>query len=186
MHLDLHHSGSTFNELGVDLRGSHNRPSQGPCHNDRRRWRSLFAGGHAHDNGWVVYGLGMALRLSHDESCAGRWSAEEHVAFQDGLKRYGANWRAIQRLVRAANAALLFVMRLDVSRSKLPTQVPTRTLIQIRTHAQKYFNKLGVGNDPAGGLLPRTSDEELASPQSFAGPRGAQLSRGHSYRRLPL
>lgn len=30
----------------------------------------------------------------------GRWSAEEHLAFQDGLKQFGANWRAIQRLVR--------------------------------------------------------------------------------------
>ena len=33
------------------------------------------------------------------KSHAGRWSAEEHLAFQEGLRRYGASWRSIQRLV---------------------------------------------------------------------------------------
>ena len=47
-------------------------------------------------------------------------------------------------------------------------QVPTRTLIQIRTHAQKYFNKLGI--DSGSQAAPRTSDEELMAPQSFEAP----------------
>ena len=43
----------------------------------------------------------------------GRWTEEEHEAFEAGLHRYGTNWKRVQEFV------------------------PTRTLIQIRTHAQK-------------------------------------------------
>lgn len=50
----------------------------------------------------------------------GRWTDEEHAAFEDGLRQYGTNWRAVQRLI------------------------PSRTLVQIRTHAQKYFLKHGI------------------------------------------
>lgn len=41
------------------------------------------------------------------------WSKEEHELFLEGLKRYGKSWKAIHKLI------------------------PTRTLLQIRTHAQK-------------------------------------------------
>lgn len=55
----------------------------------------------------------------------------------------------------------------------LSLQVPTRTLIQIRTHAQKYFNKLGI--DSGSQAAPRTSDEELVAPQSFDAPIAGAL-----------
>lgn len=45
---------------------------------------------------------------------------QEHAAFEEGLRQFGTNWRKIQNLV------------------------PTRTLVQIRTHAQKYFLKHGA------------------------------------------
>lgn len=43
----------------------------------------------------------------------GRWTREEHEAFLRGLRIYGRNWDAVA------------------------TAVPTRTVLQIRTHSQK-------------------------------------------------
>lgn len=66
----------------------------------------------------------------------GRWLPDEHAAFIQGLKQFGPNWRSIQSLV------------------------PTRTLIQIRTHAQKYFNKIGVSVDRSHAT---SSDESIVA-----------------------
>jgi len=49
----------------------------------------------------------------------GRWSHEEHSKFLEGMKLYGnKNWTCIADVVK------------------------TRTVVQVRTHAQKYFKKL--------------------------------------------
>jgi len=48
----------------------------------------------------------------------GRWSAEEHEMFLEGLKKHGKLWKTIA------------------------TSIGTRTVVQVRTHAQKYFQKL--------------------------------------------
>lgn len=57
----------------------------------------------------------------------GRWSREEHHLFIRGLELYGKGWKKIANLIK------------------------TRTVVQIRTHAQKYFQKLSKarqnGND---------------------------------------
>ncbi|KAG9417034.1 hypothetical protein AC1031_001422 [Aphanomyces cochlioides] len=47
----------------------------------------------------------------------GRWTQKEHELFLEGLRRYGKSWKHIANLVA------------------------TRTLVQIRTHAQKYLQK---------------------------------------------
>eukprot|EP00750_Incisomonas_marina_P001669 INCI1150.1.p1 GENE.INCI1150.1~~INCI1150.1.p1 ORF type:complete len:446 (-),score=63.09 INCI1150.1:186-1523(-) len=47
----------------------------------------------------------------------GRWTPSEHATFVDGLSKHGHDWRAISRLVQ------------------------TRTPLQVRTHAQKYFHR---------------------------------------------
>ena len=47
----------------------------------------------------------------------GRWSHEEHVMFLQGYDKYGKCWKKIAALIR------------------------TRTLVQIRTHAQKFLQK---------------------------------------------
>ena len=47
----------------------------------------------------------------------GRWTEKEQTAFVDGLRKYGKNWKKISQMVK------------------------TRSLTQIRTHAQKYFKK---------------------------------------------
>ncbi|CAM9720374.1 unnamed protein product, partial [Discosporangium mesarthrocarpum] len=51
----------------------------------------------------------------------GRWTHPEHRQFLDGLKQHGRDWKLIADLV------------------------PTRTIVQIRTHAQKYFLKIEKG-----------------------------------------
>lgn len=48
----------------------------------------------------------------------GRWTAEEHRLFLQGLEEHGKGWKKIASLIQ------------------------TRTVVQIRTHAQKYFQKL--------------------------------------------
>lgn len=48
----------------------------------------------------------------------GRWTSEEHNIFLEGLKLHGKGWKAIAQMIK------------------------TRTVVQIRTHAQKYFQKL--------------------------------------------
>jgi SHAQKYF class myb-like DNA-binding protein len=48
----------------------------------------------------------------------GRWTREEHHLFLKGLEMYGRGWKKIAMLMK------------------------TRTVVQIRTHAQKYFLKL--------------------------------------------
>lgn len=48
----------------------------------------------------------------------GRWSEYEHLVFLDGLKRHGKQWKTIAGMIG------------------------TRTVVQVRTHAQKYFQKV--------------------------------------------
>lgn len=51
----------------------------------------------------------------------GRWTKEEHEAFLRGIELYGRDWESIA------------------------TIVTTRTVLQIRTHAQKYVSKMARG-----------------------------------------
>ncbi|CAN0194456.1 unnamed protein product, partial [Ectocarpus sp. 13 AM-2016] len=48
----------------------------------------------------------------------GRWTKAEHELFLKALKKYGKEWKRVACMVR------------------------TRTVVQTRTHAQKYFQKL--------------------------------------------
>jgi SHAQKYF class myb-like DNA-binding protein len=48
----------------------------------------------------------------------GRWTEKEHSLFMKGLNKHGPRWKLISEMI------------------------PTRSVIQIRTHAQKYFLKL--------------------------------------------
>jgi SHAQKYF class myb-like DNA-binding protein len=57
------------------------------------------------------------------ENLKGHWSQVEQDAFVLGLNVHGRNWKLIQLLVK------------------------TRTLTQIRTHAQKHFDKAAIAEE---------------------------------------
>ena len=57
----------------------------------------------------------------------GRWAKEEHIKFIEGIVQFGINWK------------------------KVKTLISTRTTVQVRSHAQKFFQKLkGVKDDNLG------------------------------------
>eukprot|EP00581_Thalassiosira_minuscula_P008429 CAMPEP_0183708754 /NCGR_PEP_ID=MMETSP0737-20130205/4965_1 /TAXON_ID=385413 /ORGANISM="Thalassiosira miniscula, Strain CCMP1093" /LENGTH=1387 /DNA_ID=CAMNT_0025936683 /DNA_START=253 /DNA_END=4416 /DNA_ORIENTATION=+ len=60
--------------------------------------------------------LGKVVESGHEHT--GRWTKEEHEAFLAALQLYGKEWK------------------------KVAARVKTRTVVQTRTHAQKYFQKL--------------------------------------------
>lgn len=61
---------------------------------------------------------GAAGSLGNQGENTGRWTAEEHRLFLQGLEQHGKGWKKIASLIKS------------------------RTVVQIRTHAQKYFQKL--------------------------------------------
>jgi SHAQKYF class myb-like DNA-binding protein len=78
------------------------------------------------------------------EERTGRWSVQEHIAFLDAVQLYGKNFK------------------------KVAAKVKTRTIIQTRSHAQKYFEKLQGRSslrkskvmDNAATSLPGPQEEE--------------------------
>jgi SHAQKYF class myb-like DNA-binding protein len=53
-----------------------------------------------------------------DKQVSGRWTKEEHDRFVEGLKIFGKNWKKVEEYVA------------------------TRSGAQIRSHAQKFFNRV--------------------------------------------
>jgi SHAQKYF class myb-like DNA-binding protein len=67
--------------------------------------------------GGVDVGEMMSNNCNKEEK-VGRWSEQEHKVFLEGLERYGKQWKTIALMIG------------------------TRTVVQVRTHAQKYFQKM--------------------------------------------
>ena len=76
---------------------------------------------------------------------AGRWSAQEHARFVDGLEKYGR-----RKWIRIAE------------------HVGTRTVIQVRSHAQKYFKKTAAAQPPPARKV--SSDDEVSLARAAAVP----------------
>ena len=62
--------------------------------------------------------LGSGSGTNDGKVTSGRWTAEEHNVFLKGLRQHGKEWKKISEMIK------------------------TRTVVQTRTHAQKYFQKL--------------------------------------------
>jgi SHAQKYF class myb-like DNA-binding protein len=67
----------------------------------------------------------------------GRWSREEHSAFMEGLRLHGREWK------------------------KIAAMIPSRTVVQIRTHAQKFFQKQAKSEGRASDDLGRGEKKRL-------------------------
>eukprot|EP00826_Nyctotherus_ovalis_P013417 TRINITY_DN13623_c0_g1_i1.p1 TRINITY_DN13623_c0_g1~~TRINITY_DN13623_c0_g1_i1.p1 ORF type:complete len:259 (-),score=35.71 TRINITY_DN13623_c0_g1_i1:177-953(-) len=65
---------------------------------------------------------GCAGRVKERVEGVGHWTDEEHLRFLEALRLHGKNWKLIQQHIR------------------------TRSATQIRSHAQKHFNKLKQAN----------------------------------------
>ena len=81
-------------------------------------------------------------KTSSSFTSTGRWTREEHEAFLAGLKIYGREWK------------------------KVAQRIPTRTSAQIRSHAQKYFAKLGRTSATANAVDEQPSYELADLPFS--------------------
>jgi SHAQKYF class myb-like DNA-binding protein len=91
---------------------------------------STFASGNAASSSSRMGGVdpstpGKVVETGREQT--GRWTKEEHEAFLSALKMYGKEWK------------------------KVAAKVKTRTVVQTRTHAQKYFQKLQKSSNYSGG-----------------------------------
>lgn len=90
---------------------------------------------------------------------SGRWTQSEHAIFVDGLKKYGKDWKEISKLLS------------------------TRTSIQIRTHAQKYFLKYPEEAKRFNSTKSKRSEQPPESPKrrlatsAAAKPEDADVAR---------
>ena len=63
-----------------------------------------------------------------EDTNEGRWTKEEHDKFLDGIVQYGTNWKKVKKLIS------------------------TRTAVQVRSHAQKFYRKLKMCKDEVLGI----------------------------------
>jgi len=77
---------------------------------------------------------------SPDGSNFGRWSDLEQAQFLEGLERYGKHWK------------------------QLSDHIKTRSVVQVRSHAQKFFNNLLKDHGP------RANAKKPPSPSASAAP----------------
>jgi SHAQKYF class myb-like DNA-binding protein len=89
----------------------------------------------------------------------GRWSEEEHHVFLEGLEQHGKQWKVIAGLIG------------------------TRTVVQVRTHAQKFFQRMDRASKPPAkrkmslpASLPSRSNKKTRTSPSKKTKRASSLS----------
>ena len=76
------------------------------------------------------------------EEHTGRWTREEHSLFLEGLKKFGK----VSFVNSVFSSLFLDLFYIFIQEwKKVAAMVRTRTVVQTRTHAQKYFQKLSKG-----------------------------------------
>lgn len=68
--------------------------------------------------------------IENENTSSGRWTTNEHEIFLAGLKEHGKGWK------------------------KIAEMIVTRNVVQVRTHAQKYFQKLERSKQSIAGVSP--------------------------------
>ena len=96
----------------------------------------------------------MVLNLiSSLDNVTGRWTREEHLNFIKGLELHGKGWKKIAALIK------------------------TRTVVQIRTHAQKYFLKLQKARNESNGKAQSEAKlKDVVKKVSSCHPYGGDVS----------
>jgi len=94
-----------------------------------------------------------------DKEKVGRWSQEEHEVFLEGLESFGKQWKVIAGLIG------------------------TRTVVQVRTHAQKYFQKV----DRNGGAMSfsATSASEIPNKKPSSSKNSGSPKKKQPKRKAP-
>lgn len=92
---------------------------------------------------WLKDGATPRKKSIHSGENTGRWTKEEHGIFLLGLEKHGKEWKEISHMI------------------------PTRSVVQIRTHAQKYFQKVAKARAKEGKLDPSSGEHsEIVSTAS--------------------
>ena len=106
----------------------------------------------------VTGGSGTAICTPGNEQ-TGRWTRREHLLFLEALKKYGKEWK------------------------KVASMVKTRTVVQTRTHAQKYFQKMSKGGNMSGDDEFNISGEGLSSGEASGEKRSRKRSGNNTGKR---
>jgi hypothetical protein len=77
----------------------------------------------------------------------GRWTAEEHRLFLQGLEQHGKGWKKIASLIKTRSVVQIRYEVLELPTDPYQnisacTHESSSLLVTFRTHAQKYFQKL--------------------------------------------
>ncbi len=131
-------SDSSAESEGTPASGKHPRPQTGKQHT-KSETSPVDLGELAHmvvscsDVPESLHYKGSGSIVSNGLEHTGRWMKLEHSLFLKALRKYGREWKKVAAMVR------------------------TRTVVQTRTHAQKYFQKIQKSNQEGGEL----GEEEL-------------------------